>query len=135
MMSVDGGTLVYNTALFKKLSYQPSRDVAPVALLGRFPLLLAVNASSNLTDARQLIEEIRRNPGKLSYGLPGVGGPHHLAMEMLKDRNKLDVIHTPYRGAAPALQDLLGGQIPLLVVDATVSARPLVFTRPPARSH
>jgi len=125
MMSVDGGTLVYNTALFKKLSYQPSKDFAPVALLGRFPLLLAVNATSNLTDARQLIEEIKRNPGKLSYGSPGVGGPHHLAMEMLKDRNKLDVVHTPYRGAAPALQDLLGGQIPLIVVD-TVAAMPMI---------
>lgn len=125
IMSADGGTLVYNTALFKKLSYQPTRDFAPVALLGRFPLLLAVNATSSHTGARQLIDEMKRDPGKFSYGSPGVGSPHHLAMEMLKDRNKLDVVHTPYRGAAPAIQDLLGGQIPLMVVD-TVAAMPMI---------
>lgn len=125
IMSADGGTLVFNTALFKKLSYQPARDFAPVALLGRFPLLLAVGSTSRHTEVRQLIDEIRREPGKLSYGSPGVGGPHHLAMEMLKERNKLDVVHTPYRGAAPALQDLLGGQIPLMVVD-TVAAMPMI---------
>lgn len=125
IMSADGGTLVYNTALFKKLSYQPAKDFAPVALLGRFPLLLAVGATSGYTDVRQLIDAMKRDPGKLSYGSPGVGGPHHLAMEMLKERNKLDVVHTPYRGAAPALQDLLGGQIPLMVVD-TVAAMPMI---------
>jgi tripartite-type tricarboxylate transporter receptor subunit TctC len=125
IMSADGGTLVFNTALFKKLSYQPTRDFAPVALLGRFPLLLAVSATSGYSDVRQLIDEMKREPGKLSYGSPGVGGPHHLAMEMLKERNQLDVVHAPYRGAAPAIQDLLGGQIPLMVVD-TVAAMPMI---------
>lgn len=125
MMSADVGTLVFNTALFKKLSYQPEKDFAAVGLLGRFPMLLAVGPSTGYTTARQLLDDMKNQPGKLSYASPGVGSPHHLAMEMIKDRNKIEVTHVAYRGAAPALQDLVGGQVPSMVVD-TVAAMPMV---------
>ena len=125
MMSADAGTLVFNTALFRKLSYNPSRDFAAVGLLGRFPLLLAVGPSTGYSTARQLLEDMKSQPGKLSYASPGVGSPHHLAMEMVKDHSRIDVAHIAYRGAAPALQDLVGGQIPVMVVD-TVAAMPMV---------
>src|SRR6185436_17354358 len=59
------------------------------------------------------------NPGKLSYGSPGNGSPHHLAMELFKNRTASFVVHVPYRGAAPAMQDAMGGQIPLMVVDTS----------------
>jgi len=117
ILTADVGTLVFNTALFKKLPYTPTKDLAPVGTLAQFPLLLAVGANSEFKDAKSLVEAIRRNPGKLTYGSAGVGSPHHLAMEMLKDQAKLFITHVPYRGAAPAVQDTVGGMIPLMVVD------------------
>lgn len=117
MLTADNGTLVFNTALFKKLSYDPNKDFAPVGLMARFPLLLAVNPSSGYASAKDLVEAMRKNPGKLNYASPGVGSPHHLAMEMLKERAKLDVTHVAYKGAAPAIQDVVGGQLPIMVVD------------------
>ena len=70
---------------------------------------------------RQFLEGARRNPGKLSYGSPGNGSPHHLAMEMLKRATGVDVVHIAYKGAAPAVQDLIGGQVPLMLIDTAVA--------------
>ena len=121
----DNGTLIYNTALFKRLPYDPQKDFAPVGLMARFPLILAANPASGYANARQLVEAIRKSPGKLSYASPGIGSPHHLAMEMLKERAKLEVEHVAYKGAAPAVQDVVGGQVPLMVVD-TASGLPML---------
>lgn len=118
IMTADVGTLVFNTALFKKLPYKPTKDLASIGTLAAFPLLLAVGANSEFKDAKSLVEAIRRSPGKFSYGSAGVGSPHHLAMELLKDQAKLFVTHIPYRGAAPAVQDTVGGTIPMMVVDS-----------------
>lgn len=118
IFTADNGTLVFNTALFKKLSYDPQKDFAPVGMMARFPLLLAVNPNAGYADVKALLEAARANPGKINFATPGVGSPHHLAMEMLKARNKLDLAHIAYRGAAPAIQDVVGGQLPLMVVDS-----------------
>ena len=118
IMSADNGPLVFNTALFKTLPYNPEKDLAPVGLMARFPLLLVVNPSSGYTTAKQLIEDMRSHPGKLSYATAGIGSPHHVAMEMLRERAKFDAVHVAYKGAAPAIQDVVGGQVPLMVVDA-----------------
>lgn len=117
VFTADNGTLVYNTALFKKLPYEPQKDFAPVGLMARFPLVLASNPDAGFNSARDLVEAIRKSPGKINYASAGIGSPHHLAMEMLKERAKLDVMHVAYKGAAPALQDVVGGQVPTMVID------------------
>ena len=85
--------------------------------MARFPLILAVNTASGFSSARQLIEELKKNPGKFSYASPGIGSPHHLAMELFIDRTKTSIVHIPYRGTALALQDVIGGQVPMMVLD------------------
>ncbi|SFM42306.1 tripartite tricarboxylate transporter substrate binding protein [Variovorax sp. OV329] len=117
VLTADNGTLIFNTALFKKLPYDPNKDFAPVGLMAKFPLVLAVNPNSGYGSAKELIDAMRKQPGKLSYATPGIGSPHHLAMEMLKERTKVDVAHVAYKGAAPAIQDVVGGQLPIMVVD------------------
>lgn len=125
VLSADNGPLVFNTALFKDLSYNPTKDFAPVGLMVRFPLLIAVNPASNYKTVKDLIEEMRKNPGKLNYATAGVGSPHHVAMEMLKVHAKFEATHVPYKGAAPAIQDVVGGQLPLMVVD-TAAGMPMI---------
>ncbi len=112
----DNGAMVFHTAMYKKVSYDP-QDLTPVGFMARFPLILAVNPASGFTSAKQLIDELRKNPGKFSYASPGVGSPHHLAMELFKDRTGTFVVHVPYRGTAMAVQDVIGGQVPMMVLD------------------
>lgn len=125
VMSADNGPLVLNTALFKTLPYNPEKDFAPVGMMVRFPLLLVVNPASGYGSAKQLIEDLRRHPDKLSYASAGIGSPHHVAMEMLRQRAKFDAVHVAYKGAAPAIQDVVGGQVPLMVVD-TAAGMPMI---------
>jgi tripartite-type tricarboxylate transporter receptor subunit TctC len=87
---------------------------APVALVATTPLLLFANPALPIADVKALIAHAKANPGKLSVGTPGIGSPHHLALAMLNVSAKIDLTHVPYRGTAPALNDLLGGQIPLI---------------------
>jgi tripartite-type tricarboxylate transporter receptor subunit TctC len=89
-------------------------DFAPVALVATTPLLLFAQASLPVADVRELVAYAKANPGKLTVGTPGVGTPHHLAVAMLNAGAKIDITHVPYRGTAPSLNDLLGGQIPLI---------------------
>ena len=121
MMNADNGTLVFNAALYSKLPYDPVKDFAPVALIVRVPMLLVAHPSFPDNDVKGFIEQAKQNPGKLSYGSPGAGSPHHLAMEMFKRATGTDVVHVPYKGAAPAVQDLMAGQIPLMLLDIAVA--------------
>lgn len=97
-------------------AYDPVRDVAPVVLLGRIPLLIAANPSANIGTLEDLIRLAKQRPGTLSYGTPGVGLAQHFSGELLKFRASIDVVHVPYRGASPAINDLVGNQIPLAIV-------------------
>lgn len=112
----DNGAMVFHSAMYKKLPYDP-KDLVPVGFMARFPLILAVNPNAGFANGRQLLDELRKNPGKYSYASPGVGSPHHLAMELLKDRTKSFVVHVPYRGTALAVQDVISGQVPMMVLD------------------
>jgi tripartite-type tricarboxylate transporter receptor subunit TctC len=112
----DNGAMVFHTAMYKKLPYDP-KDFAPVGFMARFPLILAVNPQSGFTSAKQLLDEVKRQPGKYTYASPGAGSPHHLAMELLKERTGSFIVHVPYRGTAPALQDVISGQVPMMIVD------------------
>jgi tripartite-type tricarboxylate transporter receptor subunit TctC len=122
VMSADNGTMVFNTALYSKLSYDPQKDLAPVTLMGKFPMILVVGPGSDAKDARDFIAKAKAKPGAISYGSAGAGSPHHLAMELLKVSAGVHLVHIPYRGAAPALQDLAGGQIPAMMVDLAAGA-------------
>jgi tripartite-type tricarboxylate transporter receptor subunit TctC len=122
VMSADNGTMVFNTALYSKLSYNPDKDLAPVTLMGKFPMILVAGPSFKGKDAKDLVAQAKASPGAISYGSAGAGSPHHLAMELLKVSTGVHMVHIPYRGAAPALQDLAGGQIPVMMVDMAAGA-------------
>ena len=102
-----------NTSLYPKLPYDPKSDLAAVSLIGVSPLIAAVNNDAPFKTARELVEYARRNPGKVSFGSSGNGSAAHLTTELFKAQTGTYMVHIPYRGAAPALTDLMGGQIQL----------------------
>lgn len=108
-----------NTTLYPKLPYDPKKDLVGVSLMGVSPLLAAVNNDAPFKTAREMIDYARANPGKVSFGSSGNGSAAHLTSEFLKAITRTYMVHIPYRGAAPALTDLLGGQIQLLFDAAT----------------
>ncbi|MFX1679407.1 tripartite tricarboxylate transporter substrate binding protein [Mitsuaria sp. CC2] len=122
LLTGDIGAMVFNSALYKKLPYSAT-DFAPVGSMARFPLLLVVNPNAGFSSARQWLDTIKARPGKYSYASPGVGSPHHLAMELLKDRTSSYIVHVPYRGTAFSTQDLIGGVVPMGILD-TAAALP-----------
>ena len=122
VLSADNGTMVFNPALYKSLSYSPTKDLAPVTLMGRFPMILVVGANSGIASAQDFIAQARAKPGGMNYASAGAGSPHHLAMELLKVQSKVFMVHVPYRGAAPALADVVGGQVPAMMVDLAAGA-------------
>ena len=122
----DGGTFAVviaayaaNTTLYPKLPYDPRKDLTGVSLMGISPLLAAVNNDAPFKTARQLIDYARANPGKVSFGSSGNGSAAHLTSELLKSLTQTFMVHIPYRGAIPALTDLMGGQIQLFFDAAT----------------
>ena len=114
--TADSGTLAYNPSLYKKLTYDPAKFTY-IGGLARFPLVLAVPADSPYQTLAELIEAAKKEPGKLSASSAGAGSPHHLALERFKQTTGTDILHVPYRGAAPALQDLIGKRVDLMFAD------------------
>ncbi len=102
-----------NTTLYPKLPYDPRKDLTGVSLMGVSPLLAAVNNDAPFKTAKELIDYARAHPGKVSFGSSGNGSAAHLTSELLKSITKTYMVHIPYRGAVPALTDLIGGQIQL----------------------
>src|SRR5688500_12482651 len=102
-----------NTTLYPKLPYDPAKDLAGVSLMGVSPLVAAVNNDAPFKTARELIDYARANPGKVSFGSSGNGSAAHLTTELWKALTGTYMVHVPYRGAVPALTDLMGGQIQL----------------------
>ena len=122
ILSADNGTMVFNSALYSRLVYNPEKDLTPVTLMGRFPMILVAGPASDAKDAKDFIAKAKANPGKINFGSAGAGSPHHLAMELLKVNAGLNMVHIAYRGAAPALTDVAGGQIPAMMVDLAAGA-------------
>ena len=108
-----------NNTLYPKLPYDAKKDLTGVALMGVSPLLAAVNNDAPFKTARQLVDYARANPGKVSFGSSGNGSAAHLTSELFKSLTKTYMVHIPYRGAVPALTDLMGGQIQLFFDAAT----------------
>lgn len=115
--TVDNGMLIYNPMLYQKLPYEPTKDFVSIGLMVRMPILLLANNDAPLGSMKEFVEAARRSPGKISYGSPGVGSPHNLAMEMFKDSNKFFAVPVHYRGGAPMINDFLGGHIQYMVLD------------------
>ena len=103
-----------NTTLYPKLPYDPRKDLIGVAPMSSLPLLAAVSNSAPFGSVPEMIAYARAHPGKISFGSSGTGSAAHLTSELLKAVTQIYMVHIPYRGAAPALSDLIGGQIDLL---------------------
>jgi tripartite-type tricarboxylate transporter receptor subunit TctC len=114
----DGSTIMVttnpftnNVALFKKLPYDPVKNFEPIIFLASGALALTLHPSVPAKTTQEFIEYVKANPGKINYGSPGHGTPHHLAMELFKLTTKTDMKHIPYRGSSGATQDLVGGHV------------------------
>jgi tripartite-type tricarboxylate transporter receptor subunit TctC len=117
----DGYTLVLTTIahngaakLYGHLRYDPATDLQPVILLAESPSVLLVKQSLPVKSVPELLAYARAHPGKLTYGSAGTGSAMHMAAELLRSMAQIDYVHVPYRGGAPAMADLLGGQIDLM---------------------
>jgi len=116
----DGYTFVLGTGathgltlfLSKTTPYDPVKDFTPITAAAEVPIVLVVHPSVPAANMAEFVEYARRNPGKLSFGSSGTGSPHHLSGELLKHLAGIDMLHVPYKGAGPAVQDLLGAQVP-----------------------
>jgi tripartite-type tricarboxylate transporter receptor subunit TctC len=117
IMSADNALLAFNEYLFTKLPFNPAKDFSYIGAIGKFPLALVVNPDFPAKDLKEFLAYAKANPGKLNYASPGNGSPHHLAMEMFKNRTGTFITHIPYRGAAPAMADVMGGQVPCMFLD------------------
>ena len=104
-----------NTTLYPKLPYNARKDLVGVSLMGVSPLVAAVSGNAPFKNTKELVAYARANPGKVSFASSGSGSAAHLTSELLKTLTKTYMVHIPYRGASPALADLLGGQVPLFL--------------------
>ena len=111
LLLTSGGLVSINPSIYPKMSFNPAKDIVPVAAAARVLVFLEVKPSLPVKDVKDFIAYAKANPGKLTYGSPGNGSSPHLAGEMFKDMTQSFSVHVPYRGAAPAMQDLLGGQV------------------------
>jgi tripartite-type tricarboxylate transporter receptor subunit TctC len=119
------GSYTTNTALRAKMPFDLLHDLAPVTLMATLPFILVVNPALPVHSVKELVALAQSQPGKLNYASSGNGTPSHLAGEMLKQMAKVDITHVAYKGAAPALTDVAGGQVQLSFLPAP-TALPLV---------
>jgi tripartite-type tricarboxylate transporter receptor subunit TctC len=110
-----------NVTLYKKLSYDPVADFVPIALLCQVPFVLVTNPAEPFKTIPELIAYAKANPGKLSFASTGTGAVPHLAGEMLKSMAGIDMVHVPYKGGPPALNDIMGNQIQLFFADTAIA--------------
>jgi len=114
-LMIHSTSFTTNAAIQPKIAFDPVRDIAPITKLGEGSLLMAVNANSSIKTMQDLLAAARARPGTLNYGSSGIGGVNHLATEVLNRMAKIDTVHIPYKGIGPAVADLLGGQIQILL--------------------
>ncbi len=114
LLMSSGGMVSVNPHIYSKMPFDPAKDLTPVAAAARVLVFLVVRPEFPAADAKGFMAHLKANPGKRSFGSPGNGSSPHLAGEMMKAQAGLFAVHVPYRGAAPALTDLLAGQIDFL---------------------
>jgi tripartite-type tricarboxylate transporter receptor subunit TctC len=125
LMTATSTTMAINVTLRKSLPYDPATDFAPVMLIARVPEVLVVNAALPVRSIADLVALAKATPGGLSFGSAGAGTSQHLDGEMLKNFLGIEMIHVPYRGMAPAINDVAGGHIPLMFSPIPI-AQPLI---------
>ena len=111
LVIIHQGVMTFNPHLYSRLGYDPLADFTPITRLGAGPLLLAVHAGVHATTAGELVQLARENPGRLSFGSPGIGTPPHLAGELFKRLVGIDTVHVPYKGGGQAVSDLMAGHL------------------------
>lgn len=116
MMSANA--LAANVSLYQPPPFNLERDIAPVAMVGRVPVVIATSASSDLSSLSKLVSAAKAKPGDLNYASPGNGSTPHLAMELFARAAGISFLHIPYRGGAQAIIDVIGGQLPLIAINA-----------------
>ena len=114
LLMSSGSMVAINPHLYASMPFDPVKDLVPVASVARVPFYLVVRTENPAQDFKAFVADLKANPGKRNFGSPGIGSSPHLAAEMLKKMTGTGAVHVPYRGAAPALNDLLAGQIDFL---------------------
>ncbi|HZP74627.1 MAG TPA: tripartite tricarboxylate transporter substrate binding protein [Pseudolabrys sp.] len=114
LLAVASSALTINPLFYANLPYDVARDLAPITRTGAVANVLVVNRSVAARDLRELIALAKAQPGKLSFASQGVGSNGHVTGELFKQRARIEMLHVPYKGSAPAVQDLLGGQVQLM---------------------
>jgi len=121
-LMLAANALAANMALYQPAPFHAERDLVPVSLVGRVPVVIAVNAQAGLPNLAKLIEAAKAKPGTVSFATPGNGSTPHLAVELFARAAGIKLMHVPYRGGAPAITDVIGGQLPLVAVNALEAA-------------
>jgi tripartite-type tricarboxylate transporter receptor subunit TctC len=122
IMLTSEGILTMNPSLYKKISYDPVKDFDPLTIAVRMPLLIVANPAQPFNTVSELLRLAKASPASLSYGSAGVGSSQHMAGELFKLMSGVDILHVPYKGGAPAMNDLLGGNVDLLLSTSTFTA-------------
>ena len=126
LLMAASGEVAINHSLYKeKMTYDPAKDLTPVAMIGIVPCVVVVAANSPIHNPRELVAHAKANPGKLSFSSSGVGNPQHLAGELMNSMAGTDVLHVPYRGSAPAVTDVATGAVTMSFSSLAV-ALPLI---------
>ena len=125
IMMASSTALAINVNVRKQLPYDPRKDITPIALLARMPYVLVVNPDLPVKSVDDLVRLIKSKPGQLSFASVGPGTIHHLNAELFKSTFDLNVVHVPYKGTAPALQDVVGGHVQFMFSDVPPT-RPLI---------
>ena len=113
------GPLANNKFLYKSMGYDPEKDLTPVILVGEIPLVIAAHPGVPAANLRDFVELARKQPGKFNAGSPGNGTIGHLALELLKSVTRIDFVHVPFKGDAPAMTDLLAGNVQIVASPVT----------------
>ncbi|WP_218511509.1 tripartite tricarboxylate transporter substrate binding protein [Variovorax sp. dw_308] len=114
LLVVPAGNLTINPTLMPNFPFNIEKDFAPITMLAKAPNVLVASPASGIKSAKELVAMAKARPGTLSYASPGVGSGLHLAGELFKQQAGVDLLHVPYKGTAPALNDVLGGVVPLM---------------------
>jgi tripartite-type tricarboxylate transporter receptor subunit TctC len=116
----SAGALAISTALQEKILYDPRKELAPITLVAKVPEVLVASTTLPVANVRELVARAKAKPGTINYGSTGPGSMPHLAGELLRTSAQIDIVHVPYRGAAPAVNDLLGHQVDIIFLDLPV---------------
>jgi tripartite-type tricarboxylate transporter receptor subunit TctC len=117
-LMLAANALAANMSLYQPAPFDAEKELAVVALVGQIPVVIAVQSNSSLKNIAALLEKAKADPGGLSYASPGNGSTPHLAMEIFARAGSIELTHIPYKGGAQAVTDVLGGQVPLLAMNA-----------------